>query len=129
MKKIVRLTESELKNIVEKSVTRAINEGVIDESWKDVRDTAVAGVIGGSALAIGAGTGNLDKEADRKEKTYQADPATKKEFGKELKGKKTASWPGTNNADSTKTSKVNVSDSRISHAVMESIKKLMNDEL
>jgi hypothetical protein len=31
MKKIVRLTESELKNIVETSVKRTINEGLITE--------------------------------------------------------------------------------------------------
>ena len=43
MKKIVRLTESELKNIVEKSVRRAIKEGAVNElNWKDVRNTTAA---------------------------------------------------------------------------------------
>ena len=134
MKKIVRLTESELNRIVEKSVRRAINEGAINESWKGVRNTVGAGALGAAALAADFGAGGpistgVERQAAQQAKVSQADPATKNEFGKELKGKKTASWPGTNNADSTKTSKENVSDSRISRAVMESIKKLMNGRL
>jgi hypothetical protein len=38
MKQVIRLTESDLKNIVEKSVRRAIKEGAINEyGWKEFR--------------------------------------------------------------------------------------------
>lgn len=137
MKKIVRLTESELKDIVERSVRRAINEGAINESWKDIRNTVGAGALGAAALATDFGAGGpistgIERQAAQQAKVSQADPATKNEFGKELKGKKlsdkkTASWPGTNNADSTKTSKGNVSDSRIRGAVMEALVGLMRE--
>ena len=137
MKKIVRLTESELNRIVERSVRRAINEGAINESWKDIRNTVGAGALGAAALATDFGAGGpistgVERQAAQQAKVSQADPATKNEFGKELKGKKlsdkkTASWPGTNNADSTKTSKGNVSDSRIRRAVMESLAGLMKE--
>lgn len=132
MKKIVRLTESELKNIVERSVRRAINEGAVNESWKDVGKTVGAGALGAAALATDFGAGGpistgVERQAAQQAKVSQADPATKQEFGKKLKGKNYKdSIPTQKDIEDPKTK---AWESRIKGAVMESIKKLMNGEL
>lgn len=66
MKQIIRLTESELNNIVKKSVIRAINEGVIDEGrFKDMfkkgakKAGKVAKKVGKAVGGAAAGTAAL----------------------------------------------------------------------
>ena len=126
MKKIVRLTESELKDIVERSVRRAINEGAVDESWKDIAKTAALGTGLGAATAGVLGTENpisdrMEQQFANRDEIGRAFPEDREEFGDKLNPQKplpadTIGWPG-------------VHESRIRRAVMESIKKLMNGEL
>jgi len=136
MKKIVRLTESELKNIVEKSVRRAIKEGAINEGT--VGDIA-KGVAIGLPLTFGTVAGNEylhkdDPEIDPQQQ--KINQAVTDEFGSP-QGKlpnDTINFddarrdPRLNNyhVDSSISNKL---ESRIRGAVMESIKKLMNGEL
>ena len=136
MKKIIRLTESELKNIVEKSVIRAINEDAINEiKWKNVKNGAkkvgkglATGVLGTAALgAVVAANDEANKgKTNKDQETINAQ--VKKGLGKDVLkpgGKqdstKTAQWPGT--------PQTKQEEARISRAVMESIKKLMNGKL
>lgn len=42
MKKIIRLTESELKNLVKESVTKILNEGTTDQQLYNAWDTIMA---------------------------------------------------------------------------------------
>ena len=133
MKKIVRLTESELKNIVEKSVRRAIKEGAVDESLKDVGKTVAAGVLGGAALTADVALdGPISKGVERQlanhKKMSQADQATKKEFGKDLSGKKNPSdsIPKQKDIQDTKTRSW-TGEARIRRAVMESLIGLMRE--
>jgi hypothetical protein len=122
MKKIVRLTESELKNIVEKSVRRAIKEGAVNEKYglKDFgKDVAFAGGLGAAGAAGLAGNAiyNSDEpEVDPQQQEINA--AVTDEFGSP-QGKiptqaelppDTRSWTGEN---------------RIRRAVTESIKNLL----
>ena len=123
MKKIVRLTESELKNIVEKSVKRSLKEGVITEQMLNegrMRDAAIklakaAGITVAAAMTILAGlfSGSGDE-------TY-TDPSTPG-ITKSLEN-----MPDTV-SDYTKLDAFH-NESRIRGAVMESIKKLMNGRL
>jgi len=133
MKKIVRLTESELKNIVEASVKRAIQEGVVEEG----RGKDIAKTIGAGALAAGIGAtdialdGPISKGAEKQianhRKMSQADQATKKEFGKELKGKNYRdSIPTQKDIEDPKTKAWG--ESRIRRAVIESIINLINEK-
>ena len=132
MKKIVRLTESELKDIVEKSVRRAINEGAVNESWKDVGKTVGAGALGAAALTAdvaldGPISKGVDRQISNHRKMSQADAATKQEFGKKLKGKNyKASIPTQKDIEDPKTK---AWESIMKRAVMESINKLMNGRL
>lgn len=121
MKKIVRLTESELKNIVEKSVRRAIKEGAVNEyGLKDFgKDAALVGGLGAAGAAGLAGNAiyNSDEpEVDPQQQEINA--AVADEFGSpqgriptqnELPPD-TRSWTGEN---------------RIRRAVRESIMNLM----
>jgi hypothetical protein len=84
MKKIVRLTESELKNIVEKSVRRAIKEGAVNEyGLKDFgRDAAFAGGLGLAGAGTLAGNAYLhgeDPEIDPQQQ--EINQAVTDEFG------------------------------------------------
>ena len=67
MKKIVRLTESELKNIVEKSVRRAIKEGAVDEGrFGDIMKGA--GQVGaGIGLGLAGLAGNALYNSDEQD--------------------------------------------------------------
>lgn len=126
MKKIVRLTESELKNIVENSVRRAIKEGAMDEGFKDTLKNTALGVGLGAATAGVLGTENpisdrIEQQFADQDEIGRAFPEDREEFGDKLNPQKplptdTIGWPG-------------VHESRIRRAVMESIKKLMNGEL
>jgi len=135
MKKIVRLTESELKNIVEKSVQRAIAEGVIDEGkGKEIAKKVGKGVVGatlGTAALTGfmAAHDDLNKGKTNKDQ-QQINAQIKSGLGNDVLkpgGKqdstKTAKWPG------TQQKKKENNEARIRRAVMESIKKLMNGRL
>lgn len=136
MKKIVRLTESELKNIVEKSVRRAIKEGATNEGT--VGDIA-KGVAIGLPLTFGTVAGNEYFHKDDPEinpQQQKINQAVTDEFGSP-QGKlpnDTINFddarrdPRLNNyhVDSSISNKL---ESRIRGAVMESIKKLMNGEL
>ena len=145
MKQIVRLTESELKNIVEKAVIRAVNEGAVEEGkvkdfLKSAGKTAGKAAVGGAFLGLTLGTKNpvsdrIEQQFDRQEKLSQADPETKKEYGDKLKpkserdkkakkDKKTASWPSNKNVPSM----INT-EARIHRAIMESLNRLMNDRI
>jgi hypothetical protein len=137
MKKIVRLTESELKNIVEASVRRAIEEGAIDEGKfgdaakkvgravkSGVKSAAITGAIVGSTVAghEALNKGNNDD--------HTRDKNAKKV---EMQMKKT---PKTMTKGDIATGKFNIEtddddikESRIRGAVMESINKLINGEL
>lgn len=125
MKKIVRLTESELKNIVEKSVRRAIKEGVVDEGkFGDIAKTAALGTGLGLGAAGLVGTDNpvsrsLDRQFADQEEVGRAFPEDREEFGDKLNPQKslpadTIGWPG-------------VHESRIRRAVMESLVSLMKE--
>ena len=132
MKQIVRLTESELKNIVEASVRRAIKEGVVEgmvnEGLKD-KALEVAKVLGISltmALALLADFGNggpiskaLERQAAEQAEAGRAFPEDKAEYRGLLN-------PG-GGASNDSTAVNSVPESRIRGAVMESIKKLMNE--
>lgn len=141
MKKIVRLTESELKNIVEASVRRAIKEGVITEGMvnEGLKDKAleVAKVLGISltmALALLADFGNggpiskaLERRTAEQAETGRAFPEDRAEYGDQLNPGGGASNDSTavNTADAQRGLDLN---SRIRGAVMESIKNLMNED-
>jgi len=121
MKQVIRLTESDLKNIVEKSVRRAIKEGAVNEyGLKDLRNDALLG--GGIAAAgLGAMAGNAYLHDDEPENPEQQEinQAVADEFGS-AQGKMpndTISWEEANG----------LPESRIRRAVMESIKKLMRE--
>lgn len=122
MKKVIRLTESELNNIVEKSVRRAIKEGAVNEyGLKDLRNDALLG--GGIAAAsLGAVAGNAylhDDEQEVNPKQQEINQAVADEFGSPQGKlpKDTISWNRANG----------LPESCIRRAVMESIKKLMRE--
>ena len=128
MKQIVRLTESELKNIVEASVRRAIKEGAVNEGWKD---WAMTGAVGaGLGLGAAATLGTENPVSDRIEQQFadqdeagRAFPEDRAEFGDELNPQgelpsDTIGWEEANR----------IPESRIRRAVMESIKKLMKNQ-
>ena len=127
MKKIVRLTESELNRIVERSVRRAINEGTVNEvDWKGVRNTVGAGIGAGLLTTGAAAAGAFDDDplfndpqgADQEVVDFLGDneyeneelPNDTIDFNKARRG-------------------LQVNSRMIKGAVMESIKKLMNGRL
>lgn len=139
MKKIVRLTESELKNIVEASVKRTINEGLVTEGMLNegmmgsfakklalYLGIPVATVL--AALAdIGFG-GPLSKgmedqyqQAQQNSQAFQVDKDEMDRntyldgFNKDLKD------------NGVNTDNIKVGESRIRRAVMESIRSLMTE--
>ena len=130
MKKIVRLTESELNRIVEKSVRRAINEGAINEGT--VGDIA-KGVAIGLPLTFGTVVGNEylhkdDPEINPQQKRINTD--IKNGLGQHVlePGGKADDLPDdTIHFDTAR--RDSKFEARIRGAVMESIKKLMNGRL
>ena len=125
MKKIVRLTESELNRIVERSVRRAINEGTVNEvDWKGVRNTVGAGIGAGLLTTGAAAAGAFDDDplfndpqgADQEVVDFLGDNEYENE---EL--------PDTIHFDDVR--RDSKFESRIKGAVMESINKLMNGRL
>ena len=134
MKKIVRLTESELNRIVERSVRRAINEGAINEGT--VGDIA-KGVAIGLPLTFGTVAGNEYLHKDDPEinpQQQEINQAVTDEFGSP-QGKlpnDTINFddarrdPRLNNyhVDSSISNKL---ESRIRRAVMESLAGLMKE--
>lgn len=125
MKKIVRLTESELNRIVERSVIRAINEGTVNEvDWKGVRNTVGAGIGAGLLTTGAAAAGAFDDDplfndpqgADQEVVDFLGDNEYENE---EL--------PDTIHFDDVR--RDSKFESRIKGAVMESINKLMNGRL
>ena len=126
MKQVIRLTESDLKNIVEETVKRAIKEGAVNEyGWKDFRnDALMAGGIG--AAGAGAIAGNAYLHGDDPEinpEQQEINQAVTDEFGSP-QGKlqnDTIGWEEAN--------KMYPRENRIARAVTESIIRLMNGEL
>lgn len=120
MKQIVRLTESELKNIVEASVRRAIKEGAVDEGKfgnaikSGLKTAAVAGGIGAATIGGNAALHSDDNDDYIRDKNAKRIEAQMKQI------------PDTISKGDIATGKF---ESRIRGAVMESIKKLMNGEL
>ena len=129
MKKIVRLTESELKNIVEASVRRSLKEGVITEEMLNeghIKDAAVklaklAGISVAAAtyfLTVAMYGDNNAPETDPSalgiEKSLQQIPDTVSQSSKL-------------NDYHMNGYQQNEYESRIRGAVMESIKNLMNN--
>lgn len=124
MKKIVRLTESELKNIVENSVKRAIKEGAVEEGWG--KNLALGGALGLGAAGV-LGTENpisdrFDQQFADQEEVGRAFPEDRAEYGDELnpQGKLPADTIGWEEANGR-------FESRIAKAVMESIQNLMKE--
>ncbi len=143
MKKIVRLTESELKNIVETSVRRAIKEGAVNEyGLKDFgKDLAFAGGLGLAGAATVAGNEYLNGDKPEVNPQQQMiNQQVKDGLGQHVlepggeQDEKTINFddarrdPKLNNYH-IDPSISNRLESRIRGAVMESIKKLMNGEL
>ena len=127
MKKIVRLTESELKNIVETSVRRAIQEGAIDEGKvgdaarkvgkavkSGVKSAAITGAIVGSTVAGHEALNKGNNDDHTRDKNAKRIEAQMKQI------------PDTISKGDIATGKF---ESRIRGAVMESIKKLMSGRL
>ena len=138
MKKIVRLTESELKNIVETSVRRAIQEGAVNESgWKDW--AIGAGLTAGALGTLGTENPVSDAIYDRIDQQFaDSDEAGRafpedREFlnsGGELPDD-TIGWEEANGVvepSDIEDGRI-YGENRIRRAVMESIKKLMNGKL
>ena len=122
MKKIVRLTESELKNIVEQSVRRAITEGAVNEyGWKDFRnDALMAGGLGAAGLATVGGNAYLhDDEPEVNPEQQEINQAVTDEFGSP-QGKLPADTIGWKEANG-------YYEGKIARAVTESISNLMNE--
>ena len=126
MKKIVRLTESELKNIVEKSVRRAIKEGAVNEyGLKDFGKDAL--MVGGLGAAGAAGlAGNAIYNSDEPEvnpEQQEINMQTKKGLGQNalepggMPDDSTISWEDAINNP--------MHENRIRRAVRESIMNLM----
>lgn len=127
MKKIVRLTESELKNIVEKSVRRAIKEGAVNEKYglKDFGKDAL--MVGGLGAAGAAGlAGNALYNSDEPEvnpEQQEINMQTKQGLGQNalepggMPDNDTISWEDAINNP--------MHENRIRRAVRESIMNLM----
>lgn len=128
MKQVIRLTESELKNIVENSVRRAIKEGAVDEGMKDWLKTGAIGAGIGLGAAGVAGTDNpisrgLDRQFADQEEVGRAFPEDREEFGDALN-------PGGSIPNDTigwEQARTGKFENRIRKAVMESIMGLMNE--
>ena len=118
MKKIVRLTESELKNIVETSVRRAIKEGAVDESWKG---TLASGALGAAALTASVGAGAFDDQMDDIDRNSRAFPEDRVEYGDRLNPQ------GELPSDTISWEKANQFEGKIRMAVMESINKIISE--
>ena len=123
MKQVIRLTESDLKNIVEKSVRRAIKDGVLTEETlnEGLKDKAIElAKMAGVSVAIAAswlaalGLGAFDNDPLVKQNDQQI------EINKSIEDPENGLGAGVL-APGRKT------ESRIRRAVMESIKKLMRE--
>ncbi len=118
MKKIIRLTESELNKIVEASVKRAINEGAINEyGIKDFgRDAAIGlGVLGAGVAGDAYFNGDEDYIDPEQQEINQA---VEDEFGS-VQGKLPNNTIGWEEAQSLRR------ESRIHRAIMESIRHIL----
>lgn len=134
MKKIVRLTESELNRIVERSVRRAINEGVVNEAnWKNIAAAAASVPLMYGGMVAHDKVHENDPEIDPQQR--EINQAVTDEFGSpqgKLPNDTTINFddarrdPRLNNyhVDSSISNKL---ESRIRGAVMESIKRLMKE--
>ena len=134
MKKIVRLTESELKNIVEASVKRTINEGLLTEEMLNESSFAkklalylglpVATVV--AALTV-AGTDNTVSR--RVEKQYQQAQQNSQAFPEDTeerqKNTDRDSFYKDLQDDGVDTTNIHYDESRVKRAVTESLKRLM----
>lgn len=138
MKKIVRLTESELKNIVETSVRRAIKEGAIDEGKfgdaarkvgkavkSGLKTAAVAGGIGAATIGGNVALHSDDNDDHTRDKNAKKVEMQLKKTPKSV----TKGDIATGKFDIETDDDDKVKESRIRRAVMESIKKLMNGKL
>ena len=124
MKRIVRLTESELKNIVEASVRRAIKEGAVDEGWgKDMLKTAAIGGGLGLGMAGAAGAGVYDDQMDDIDRNSRAFPEDRVEYGDRLKPQ--SELP----SDTISWEKANQFEGRVNRAIAESIRKYFKNNI
>ena len=126
MKKVIRLTESELNTIIEKSVRRAINEGAIDEyNLRDFgRDSAIGlGVLGAGIAGDVYFNGD---ENDVNQDQIEMNRPAEEEFGVDaLRGGKhlpndTIGWEEAQNMKM---------ENRIHRAIMESVRKVLRKKL
>ena len=134
-KKIIRLTESELKNIVEASVKRTINEGLITEDMITEGSLAkkLALYLGlpvmtvAAALAdIGFG-GPLSTGAERR---YQEIQKNSQAFPEDREFLHNNDSTATFRAEEPPVKKANgLPESRIKKAVTESIRKMMTENM
>lgn len=136
MKKIVRLTESELKNIVEASVKRTINEGLLTEEMLNENSFAkklalylglpVATVVGaltaiGTDNPVSRGLENQYQQAQQNSQAYPEDTEERQRntdidsFYKDL------------NDDGVDTTNIKFDESRVKRAVTESLIRLMRN--
>lgn len=124
MKKIVRLTESELKNIVEASVQRTIKEGLVTEEMlnenfkqKALELAKIAGVsfLVAAGWLTQIGLGNMTP----------SDNGTVNGMNKI--SKQLEATPDTVSQSDIATGKFEVGENRIRRAVMESLKNLVNE--
>jgi ribosomal protein S13 len=123
MKKIVRLTESELKNIVEASVKRSIKEGVITEEMlnEGIKDKAIElAKLAGVSVAVAAswllamGFGAFDNDpfikAGDNQQQKEMNQQVKDGLGADVLDPDTVKFEG-----------------KIARAITESIRNLMNE--
>lgn len=120
MKKIIRLTESELNKIVEASVKRAINEGAINEyGIKDFgKDAALVGAVGATTLGGMAGNAYFNDDDYIDPEQQEINQAVEDEFGS-AQGKLPNDTIGWEEAQSLRR------ESRIHRAIMESIRHIL----
>lgn len=118
-KKVIKLTESDLRRIVEESVERAVDEGFM----KDLAKTAGMGAIGAAGALATMATDNpvsrnIDRQFSDRAEMRRAFPEDRDEFGNKLKPQeRTISWDRANE----------IPESIISRAVMESVKKILTE--
>ena len=120
MKKIIRLTESELNKIVEASVKRTINEGAINEyGIKDFgKDAALVGAVGATTLGGMAGNAYFNDDDYIDPEQQEINQAVEDEFGS-VQGKLPNDTIGWEEAQSLRR------ESRIHRAIMESIRHIL----
>ena len=120
MKKIIRITEDDLRRIVKESVERAVDEGFM----KDLAKTAGMGAIGAAGALATMATDNpvsrnIDRQFSDRAEIRRAFPEDRDEFGNKLKPQeRTISWDRANE----------IPESIITRAVMESIDRMLKEE-